>query len=129
MDGPAVLVAWLLLYPALSLFSSALVEAQAANILLTFKCICCKKEKHRGHWGNFKPNFRTELLKACTICGILLICITVRGGGQEGREKEGRIVQQLDFKPVSPQTPLQVAFEPGRSPGIFPHTEGSPVGI
>jgi hypothetical protein len=64
MDGPAVLVAWLLLYPALSLFSSALVEAQAANILLTFKCICCKKREAQRTLGKFQTKFQDGALKS-----------------------------------------------------------------
>ena len=40
-----------------------------------------QRQKLRGHRGNFKPNFRTVLIKACTICGILLICIAIMGGG------------------------------------------------
>lgn len=59
-----------------------------------------QRQKLRGHWGNFKPNFRTELIKACTICGILLICIAIMGGGAiemgEKREIKGLHRNQLE---------------------------------
>lgn len=60
-----------------------------------------QRQKHRGHWGNFKPNFRTELIKACTICGILLICITIMGwggGNREGKKREIKDCIVTEFK-------------------------------
>lgn len=53
-----------------------------------------QRQKLRGHWGNFKPNFRTVLIKACTICGILLICIAIMGGAIEMGKKK-RVIKGL----------------------------------
>lgn len=85
-----------------------------------------QRQKHRGHWGNFKPNFRTELIKACTICGILLICMTVmEGGNGEGKREGEDCCNRIENSSLSSQISSQVVLAPGRIPGAFPRTERS----
>lgn len=70
--------------------------------MLTFKCICCKDRSSEDTGEISNQISGLCLIKACTICGILLICIAIMGGGnRDGKKRviKGLHRNQLKLKP------------------------------